>query len=193
MADMDAHRIRLIMDHLIDTGYLAVTDDEYPVVYMTAKSQELFGKEKTLTMKLPREVKRAPSRSREEFGWETGYGERAAGADSRAVAGTGERAAGAAAGYGATAGGAGYGVTARYGGASAGYLDEGLFAKLKELRTRLAQEAHVPPYIIFSDASLRDMCRKRPENREQFLRVSGVGAVKLEKYGEMFIALIAES
>jgi ATP-dependent DNA helicase RecQ len=69
-------------------------------------------------------------------------------------------------------------------------LDEGLFMRLKELRGRLAQEAKVPAYIVFSDASLRDMCRKRPCTGEQFLKVNGVGAVKLEKYGEAFMAII---
>jgi ATP-dependent DNA helicase RecQ len=69
-------------------------------------------------------------------------------------------------------------------------LDEGLFLRLKELRNRLAQEAKVPAYIVFSDASLRDMCRKRPLTGEQFLNINGVGAVKLEKYGEAFMAVI---
>jgi ATP-dependent DNA helicase RecQ len=70
--------------------------------------------------------------------------------------------------------------------------DEGLFLKLKELRSRWAQEIKAPAYIVFSDASLRDMCRKRPQNPEQFLNVAGVGAVKLEKYGAAFMAAIRE-
>jgi ATP-dependent DNA helicase RecQ len=68
--------------------------------------------------------------------------------------------------------------------------DDALFNRLRELRTKLAQEASVPAYVIFSDASLRDMCRKRPETAEQFLEVSGVGEVKLKRYGEEFIAAI---
>jgi ATP-dependent DNA helicase RecQ len=71
-------------------------------------------------------------------------------------------------------------------------LDERLFIKLKALRNRLAQEAHIPAYIIFSDASLQDMCRKMPLNPEQFLAVSGVGMVKMEKYGEVFTRLVRE-
>jgi ATP-dependent DNA helicase RecQ len=50
----------------------------------------------------------------------------------------------------------------------------------------------MPAYIIFSDASLRDMCGKMPVNPEQFLTVSGVGQVKREKYGEVFTGLIRE-
>ncbi|MDR1956486.1 MAG: DNA helicase RecQ [Treponema sp.] len=69
-------------------------------------------------------------------------------------------------------------------------FDEELFAKLKALRDQLAQEARMPAYIIFSDATLRDMCRKKPLTREQFLTVSGVGQVKMEKYGPVFTTLI---
>jgi ATP-dependent DNA helicase RecQ len=68
--------------------------------------------------------------------------------------------------------------------------DDGLFKRLKELRSKLAQEASIPAYVVFSDASLRDMCRKRPETAEQFLEVSGVGEVKLKRYGEAFITAL---
>jgi ATP-dependent DNA helicase RecQ len=71
-------------------------------------------------------------------------------------------------------------------------LDELLFTKLKALRNRLAQKAHLPAYIIFSDVSLQDMCRKMPLTLEQFLTVSGVGKVKMEKYGAVFISLLKE-
>jgi ATP-dependent DNA helicase RecQ len=71
-------------------------------------------------------------------------------------------------------------------------FDEALFAKLRELRTQFARKIHVPPYIIFSDAALRDMCRKRPLSREAFLAVSGVGERKLEKYGAAFMDAIRE-
>jgi ATP-dependent DNA helicase RecQ len=67
-----------------------------------------------------------------------------------------------------------------------------LFFKLKDLRSRLAREAGVPSYIIFSDASLRDMCRKRPVTPGAFLSVAGVGSRKMEKYGEAFTGLIRE-
>jgi ATP-dependent DNA helicase RecQ len=69
-------------------------------------------------------------------------------------------------------------------------FDETLFTRLKELRSRLARETGKPAYIIFSDAALRDMCRKRPHSPEQFLAVSGVGEVKLERYGEDFMSVI---
>ncbi len=65
-----------------------------------------------------------------------------------------------------------------------------LFERLRVLRKRIADEASVPPYVVFSDASLRDMCAKLPANEEEFLEVSGVGATKLERYGKAFLAEI---
>jgi len=72
-------------------------------------------------------------------------------------------------------------------------MDDPLYDKLKELRTKLAAQQRVPAYIIFSDASLRDMCVKQPTTLDAFLDVSGVGQSKLEKYGDVFTALIRES
>jgi ATP-dependent DNA helicase RecQ len=73
-----------------------------------------------------------------------------------------------------------------------GQLDEPLFAKLRELRSRLAKEANVPSYIIFSDASLREISRKKPRTLDQFHSIPGVGLVKMAKYGELFTKLIRE-
>jgi ATP-dependent DNA helicase RecQ len=90
------------------------------------------------------------------------------------------------------------GITAGIEGASAGSggeppaLDEGLFGRLKELRRRLAAEAGAPAYIIFSDASLRDMCRKAPRTLEDFSKVAGVGEIKLQRYGGIFTEGIRE-
>jgi ATP-dependent DNA helicase RecQ len=69
-------------------------------------------------------------------------------------------------------------------------LDEKLFDKLKKLRKEIASKEAVPAYIVFSDASLKDMCRKKPVSLVQFSGVNGVGQVKLEKYGEVFTELI---
>ena len=71
-------------------------------------------------------------------------------------------------------------------------IDYTLFSKLKQLRTEIAKEEKVPAYVVFSDAALRDMCRKRPETIEKFLDVSGVGRLKAQRYGEEFCALIRE-
>ena len=67
-----------------------------------------------------------------------------------------------------------------------------LLAALKALRFRLAQEAGVPAYVVFSNAALTDMAALRPLNMEEFLQVSGVGRVKAERYGEVFLKVIRD-
>ncbi|MCL2874475.1 MAG: DNA helicase RecQ [Defluviitaleaceae bacterium] len=69
-------------------------------------------------------------------------------------------------------------------------IDAGLFDRLKELRKKLADEEKVPAFVIFSDSTLFDMCAKLPENEEGFLDVTGVGQVKLNKYGAAFLEAI---
>ena len=66
-----------------------------------------------------------------------------------------------------------------------------LMARLKELRTKLATALGVPAYVVFTDATLRDMCAKMPENIGQFMGVSGVGSMKAERYGKKFLDVIA--
>lgn len=66
-------------------------------------------------------------------------------------------------------------------------VDSDLFQRLRERRMEIAREEKVPPYIIFSDKTLVQMCLLRPGNREEMLQVSGVGEVKFEKYGEKFL------
>ncbi|WP_260339845.1 DNA helicase RecQ [Levilactobacillus parabrevis] len=71
-------------------------------------------------------------------------------------------------------------------------VDDELFGKLRELRHQLAEDQHVPPFVIFSDRSLHGMCEVLPQDDEAFLSVKGVGQSKLEKYGETFMAIIRE-
>jgi ATP-dependent DNA helicase RecQ len=65
--------------------------------------------------------------------------------------------------------------------------DEDLFQSLRVLRKRLADEAGVPPYVVFGDAALAEMAACRPTDQEAFLRINGVGKQKLARYGEDFI------
>ncbi|WP_248509775.1 DNA helicase RecQ [Sporosarcina sp. NCCP-2222] len=65
--------------------------------------------------------------------------------------------------------------------------EDPLFNQLRALRMQLAQEAGVPPFVVFSDKSLRDMAAKMPTSEEEFLEVNGVGTAKMERYGEAFI------
>lgn len=70
--------------------------------------------------------------------------------------------------------------------------DPRLLAELKLLRSKIASEQRVPAYVVFADSSLLDMCAKKPRTDREFLEVSGVGAVKLERYGADFMKVIAE-
>jgi ATP-dependent DNA helicase RecQ len=162
MADYGAHRLRLIVDYLLDTGYLALQGDEYPVLSLTPRFRELMSGQASLMIMLPKEPEVPEPEVPEPLVAEPPL--------------------------------PGISRPARSGGAAAkaaiGDGDELLLDKLKVLRRELAREAGVPAYIVFSDATLRDMSRKRPLNREQFLGISGVGPAKLEKYGDPFTGLI---
>ena len=67
-----------------------------------------------------------------------------------------------------------------------------LFEALRELRRELAAEAQLPPYVIFHDATLREMAAVRPANRNELAEIGGVGARKLEAYGDAFLAVIRQ-
>lgn len=69
--------------------------------------------------------------------------------------------------------------------------EESLFQELRELRRTIAQEIGKPPYIVFSDKTLRDMARIKPVTNAQFLAVNGVGQHKLDLYGQRFMQTIA--
>lgn len=65
-----------------------------------------------------------------------------------------------------------------------------LFAQLKEVRLRIAKALSLPPYMIFSDNTLLDMCVKKPKNKAEMLEVSGVGEKKYDRYGYDFVECI---
>ena len=71
-------------------------------------------------------------------------------------------------------------------------VDEALFDELRALRKRLADEQNVPAYVVFSDATLVEMAARRPATSTELLEVNGVGQAKLERYGDAFLAVIAE-
>ena len=148
MADVSAHRIRTILDFLIDEGCLLVYEEsDFPVVVM-GDAEDVLKEERRVIIKLPREQKKSPM---------------AAPLAEIEMAQTPSTA-----------------------------MDEVLLGRLKGLRKEIAAREAVPAYIVFSDASLRDMCRKKPVTLPQFSDVTGVGEVKREKYGEVFTALIRD-
>jgi ATP-dependent DNA helicase RecQ len=156
MSEEKSHRVRTILDFLIDEGALAVEGDEYPVVVLGSDYEEALNGERQLCMKLPKEQKPKLKEQKQRL---PKTASKDTGLTKDAIQLTED-------------------------------FDKALFDKLKELRRKLASKENVPAYIVFSDASLRDMCRRKPASLVQFSAVNGVGSVKLEKYGEIFLEVI---
>ena len=76
-------------------------------------------------------------------------------------------------------------------GASGEAIPDDLFERLSDLRLEIAKEQGVPAFVVFSNATLYDMCAKLPRTSAQFLQVSGVGQHKLMLYGDRFMQAIA--
>ncbi|MGG5369185.1 DNA helicase RecQ [Enterococcus sp. AZ196] len=68
--------------------------------------------------------------------------------------------------------------------------DNELFEKMRTLRSQLAQEKNLPPYVIFSDKTLTEFAEKQPQTSLEFLQIKGVGKSKLDNYGDQFLALL---
>jgi ATP-dependent DNA helicase RecQ len=69
--------------------------------------------------------------------------------------------------------------------------DLALFDALRSTRKQIADEAGVPPFVVFSDATLAEMARSKPTHSREMLQVSGVGEHKLSKYGKAFMDVIS--
>ncbi|MDR2941493.1 MAG: DNA helicase RecQ [Treponema sp.] len=170
MADTSAQRIRLILDCLIDKGILLLEEGEYPVVTL-GNAEDLFREEERVLMKLPEErEKAAPEKTSQQKYEKILDIQNAPGIKTSQDSGAKSS------------------VTQNM----SDDIDNDLLGKLKKLRKEIAAKESVPSYIVFTDASLRDMCRKKPVSLVQFSGVNGVGSVKLEKYGEIFTDLIRE-
>ena len=70
--------------------------------------------------------------------------------------------------------------------------DRKLFALLKNLRKRIAEQDEVPPYVVFNDATLAEMAQWQPQTQNELLQINGVGHTKLKKYGEPFLQLLKD-
>jgi len=88
--------------------------------------------------------------------------------------------------------GKGSGALARHNAAALGGYNEELFEQLRALRKGLAGEKGVPPYVVFSDKTLHEMCRVFPTTKDGMAGISGVGETKLARYGDAFTAAIRE-
>lgn len=141
MADCPEKRLRDIIDHLCESGYMTAQGDEYPILKLAPKSRGVLTGQETLRMMLeiPQKKKSAAAKD-----------------------------------------------------APLPPADEKLLAALKDLRKSLAMRQSIPAYVVFTDATLIDMCRLKPKTQEEFMEVSGVGQAKSQRYGEVFLAVIAE-
>ena len=141
MADCPEKRLRDIIDHLCENGYMTAQGDEYPILKLAPKSRGVLTGQETLRMMLeiPQKKKAAAAKD-----------------------------------------------------APPPPADEKLLAALKDLRKSLAMRQSIPAYVVFTDATLIDMCRLKPKTQEDFMEVSGVGQAKSQRYGEVFLAVIAE-
>lgn len=154
---------RILVDNLLGQGLLEVTGEEYPVLRLGRGAAEVLRGETPVhgTRVLEPEHREPGGRGR------------------RGTSGKGAKA-------GRRAGLPGSGDE----GAFDGTFDEELFERLRELRMRLARAQGVPPYIIFSDRTLREMASLVPTTPDDLLQVTGVGSAKLERYGEAFLEVI---
>jgi len=141
MADCPEKRLRDIIDHLCENGYMTAQGDEYPILKLAPKSRRVLTGQETLRMMLEIPQKK-----------------KAAAAKDAPLPPSGEK----------------------------------LLAALKDLRKSLAMRQSIPAYVVFTDATLIDMCRLKPKTQEEFMEVSGVGQAKSQRYGEVFLAVIAE-
>ena len=141
MADYGEKRLRDIIDHLCENGYMTAQGDEYPILKLAPKSHGVLTGQETLRMMLeiPQKKKAAAAKD-----------------------------------------------------APLPPANEKLLAALKDLRKSLAMRQSIPAYVVFTDATLIDMCRLKPKTQEEFMEVSGVGQAKSQRYGEVFLAVIAE-
>ncbi|MFZ3589589.1 DNA helicase RecQ [Bacillus sp. DJP31] len=71
-------------------------------------------------------------------------------------------------------------------------VDQDLFNRLRELRKEISTEENVPPFMIFSDRTLRELCEDQPRNMTELIHVKGIGEQKRDRYGERFLSVILE-
>jgi len=161
MKEVPPDRIREIINYLVLHGYIVLTNGEFPVARLGTEAKSLLDAEGPLLMKVVAEAKRTGKVKARSGKVKSGLSVRSD-----------------------TAGKSGKS------GKTVGEIDQVLFARLKELRLEFAVKNKVPAFVIFSDATLIDMCRKMPADKGEMLAVSGVGEVKFQRYGEAFLELL---
>ena len=170
LTKVKTYKLRNIMNYLLLENYLTTTNDEYVTVKLTERSFAVLNQEEKVLMKMVKEQEEADGISKES----SSQGSKASGkSGAKADKSRGKADAGRAAGL-----------------ADLEDVQRKLFEQLRALRMEIAKEEKVPPYIVFSDKTLVQMCIAQPKDRAAMLQVSGVGEFKYEKYGERFLQCI---
>jgi ATP-dependent DNA helicase RecQ len=155
-------QVRAWIDQLLGHGLLARTDDEYPTVTLTERGRAVLRGEGEAPALTSAGAMRATAA--DALPSSARAGERETAESEREERPSGDP----------------------------GVYDRVLFEALRTLRRAIAEERGVPPYLVFSDASLRDMARLKPRTREALLDVKGVGEWKAQTFGERFLAVIRQ-
>jgi ATP-dependent DNA helicase RecQ len=179
-ADVSVDGWRSLLQQLVHLGFLYQEIGQYPVLKLTPAAMPVLRGKETLMLARPRVRVARPEKEREK-------GRRRKGVAGAGAWGTAKGAAGRA--------GAGTDVDFTAGDSWPGGDDGGpdgdaLFDELRALRRQIADREDVPAYVIFHDATLREMAAARPANEDELLEISGVGARKLDKYGGEFLDLL---
>jgi len=162
MADVSESKIRDIINYLVLREYLKITNGEYPVVRLAKSASEVLIEEHTISMKVLKHYRENDKTDNKQ----SKESKR-----TKELKHTKE-------------------LMHKKESSASVSVNENLFEKLRLLRSQIAIRQRVPAYIVFTDATLRDICKQMPANNDQFLEVSGVGQAKLEKYGDAFLAEI---
>ena len=120
-----------MIQRLAATGYLELTESEYPVLKLTPQAYEVLRSKAQVLQQIPTERKAA--------------------------------------------------------------VDSTLSQQLRSLRKDIAARDNIPPYLVFSDATLQDMCQRLPQNLSELCEVKGIGERKLERYGQAFLDLLLKA
>ena len=155
ISDKSTKQLRDIIDHLILSGGLYKTDDQYPVIRLGPKAPEILRGNEVVNIKLSKDEPAMAKTSAKKEKVNKKAPPKQEKPDTSAI-------------------------------------DIGLFERLKELRLTIATEQNVPAFVILHDSTLRDMCVKMPKTIDDLLKVSGIGAVKAERFGERFLRVIGE-
>ena len=150
LAKVPTYRLRQVMNYLQLHQLLAVTNDEYAIVKLTADSRQVLESKGAIVMRMAKEQERTVQEKNEKK-------------KKRVVSGV-----------------------------ELTEAEQRLFERLRVLRTEIAREEKVPPYIVFSDKTLISMSKIRPRDKVGMLKVSGVGEFKYDKYGERFLGCVRE-